>query len=69
MYNADFNLPASVAQPTYISNNNFGQTCNITADALLGAAGSALGAPGSTSNNVFPLLPLAVTPSTCIYKG
>ena len=33
-----------------------------------GTNGATLSAIGS-NNNVFPLLPLAVTPSTCVYKA
>jgi hypothetical protein len=37
-YNADFNLPASAANPTYISNEYFAQTATVNGDALLNAA-------------------------------
>ena len=75
MYNADFNLAASPANLTQISNEYFAQTATSNGDAVLAAAvqtinnGSVMGAFGPNSNNVFPLLPLACTPSTTCYKA
>lgn len=79
-YNNDFNLPASATNKTYISNEYFAQTCTQNGDALLNTAsgtattqnesnGSVLGAVDVNSNNVFPLLPLAVTSSSAVYKA
>jgi len=78
MYNADMNISQSATTPTYVSNEYFGQTCTYNADAQFqnaagaGTNGSVLNPftdAGTDSKNVFPMLPLALTPSTCVYKA